>query len=82
MQYRNYVVAKYKPFTFGWYQFYYDCMDLALKVAGTGNTDFQRIAKKFYDSAKSVDDFKTLENLGEDGVDLHRLYLRRKMPGW
>jgi len=75
---RKQMLAKHRPYTLEWYRFYFDCMDLALKRAASGNTDFARIAPKFRSVARSVDNFATLGRLGDAGRRLRRLFSLRR----
>ena len=60
-----------KKYSLEWFQFYFDCMDLALK-ASTKNSDYLATAKKFYSIAS--DDFEALKAIGPKGRNLHLLF--------
>ena len=66
--------AKVEKYSLEWYQFYYDCMDIALKVGANQDTAFMGTAKTFYRLAKSTDDFAALKKLGPDGERLTILF--------
>ena len=75
--YSNYIKAKYDKYTLPWYQFKFECMEMASKVARKGNSDFAGYAKIFYRQAASEDNFDTLKNLGKNNKqarDLHLLF--------
>ena len=71
-------IKQTKPyeFTYAWYQWYFECMDLALKAA-KNNSDYLEYAKIFWRKAKSVDDFAHLRQMGKKGETLFRLYEAR-----
>ncbi len=74
-EYGRYIKSKQvKQYGFEWYQFYFDCMDISLKVAANEDSAFMAIAKKFYRLAKSTDNFATLEKLGTEGEILTNLF--------
>jgi hypothetical protein len=74
LDYNRYIKSQVEEFSLEWYQFYFDCMDIALKVAGNQDTSFLGTAKKFYRRAASTNDFKTLRDLGPKGERLAILF--------
>lgn len=76
-EYGKYVRSKFDKYSFEWYQFQFDCLDMADKLA-TKNSDFMRAARRFYRIAQSTDDFTTLKNFGQQGQRLHLLFQKLK----
>ncbi len=69
--------SKVKKYSLEWYRFQLDCLDMALKVARKGNSDYMRFARSFFNIAQqSTDEFKTLRKLGPEGEKLYRLFLK------
>ena len=69
------LVKQKQPYmwTYEWYQWYFECMDMAFKTAKE-NSDFYGFAMRFYNKAKSVNDFATLRKMGKKGETLFKLY--------
>ncbi|MFQ5506708.1 MAG: tetratricopeptide repeat protein, partial [Planctomycetota bacterium] len=77
-EYNKFIKSKVKKWSLDWFQFYFDCMDMANKVALSGNSDYRRTARKFYRVALPGGNFAPLLRLGLPGERLKTLFQLRK----
>ncbi len=66
-----------KQFSIDWYRFQWECYWFA-KQAGQKDSKYKDTAVKFYNRAKSTDDFATLKSHGEEGLLLFKYFTNNR----
>lgn len=66
-----------KQFSLEWYRFQWECYWFA-KQAGQKDSKYKDTAAKFYNRARSTDDFATLKSYGEEGLLLFKYFTNNR----